>query len=47
MHVLESVSLMICAASLFDVHPLQVLVDPAALMHVLGTKMDYVEDRLK
>ena len=25
----------------------QVLVDPAALMHVLGTKMDYVEDRLK
>ena len=25
----------------------KVLIDPAALMHVLGTRMDYVEDRLK
>lgn len=25
----------------------KVLIDPAALMHVLGTQMDYVEDRLK
>lgn len=31
----------------FIFHALQVLVDPAALMHVLGTKMDFVEDRLK
>lgn len=26
---------------------IKVLIDPAALMHVLGTKMDFVEDRLK
>lgn len=25
----------------------KVLIDPAALMHVLGTRMDFVEDRLK
>ncbi|GLJ29273.1 hypothetical protein SUGI_0577270 [Cryptomeria japonica] len=25
----------------------QVLIDPRALMHVIGTKMDFVEDRLK
>jgi len=25
----------------------QVLIDPKALMHVVGTKMDFVEDRLK
>ena len=25
----------------------KVLVDPGALMHVLGTKMDWVQDRLK
>ena len=25
----------------------RVLIDPAALMHVLGTKMDFVEDKLK
>lgn len=25
----------------------KVLIDPAALMHVLGTRMDYVEDRLR
>eukprot|EP01018_Ginkgo_biloba_P005056 Gb_12339 [translate_table: standard] len=25
----------------------QVLIDPKALMHVIGTKMDFVEDRLK
>jgi iron-sulfur cluster assembly 1 len=26
---------------------IKVLIDPGALMHVIGTKMDYVEDRLK
>jgi hypothetical protein len=25
----------------------RVIIDPSALMHVLGTKMDYVEDKLK
>eukprot|EP00252_Welwitschia_mirabilis_P002959 TRINITY_DN12975_c0_g1_i1.p1 TRINITY_DN12975_c0_g1~~TRINITY_DN12975_c0_g1_i1.p1 ORF type:complete len:123 (+),score=22.18 TRINITY_DN12975_c0_g1_i1:96-464(+) len=25
----------------------QVLIDPRALMHVIGTKMDFLEDRLK
>lgn len=25
----------------------KVLIDPAALMHVLGTRMDFVEDRLR
>lgn len=25
----------------------KVLIDPRALMHVIGTKMDFVEDRLK
>ena len=25
----------------------RVLIDPGALMHVVGTKMDFVEDRLK
>lgn len=25
----------------------RVLIDPGALMHVIGTKMDFVEDRLK
>ena len=25
----------------------KVLIDPGALLHVLGTKMDYVEDRLR
>lgn len=25
----------------------KVLIDPGALLHVLGTKMDYVQDRLK
>lgn len=25
----------------------KVLIDPRALMHVVGTKMDYVEERLK
>lgn len=28
-------------------HGVRVLIDPGALMHVLGTKMDFVEDRLK
>lgn len=25
----------------------RILIDPGALMHVIGTKMDFVEDRLK
>lgn len=25
----------------------RILIEPTAIMHVLGTKMDYVEDRLK
>jgi Fe-S cluster assembly iron-binding protein IscA len=25
----------------------RILIDPGALMHVVGTKMDFVEDRLK
>ena len=25
----------------------QILIDPRAIMHVIGTQMDYVEDRLK
>jgi iron-sulfur cluster assembly accessory protein len=25
----------------------KVLIDPRALMHIIGTKMDFVEDRLK
>ena len=25
----------------------RVLIDPGALMHVIGTKMDFVQDRLK
>jgi iron-sulfur cluster assembly 1 len=25
----------------------KVLIDPGALMHVVGTKMDFVEDRIK
>lgn len=32
---------------LVEDHGVRILVDPAALMHVIGTKMDYVEDRLK
>jgi iron-sulfur cluster assembly protein len=28
-------------------HGVRILIDPAALMHVLGTKMDYIEDELK
>jgi len=27
--------------------PCRVLIDPAALMHLLGTTMDYREDRLR
>lgn len=30
-----------------DPRGVKVLIDPAALLHVLGTKMDYVEDRLR
>lgn len=25
----------------------RILIDPAALMHVIGTKMDFVEDRIR
>jgi Fe-S cluster assembly iron-binding protein IscA len=25
----------------------RVLIDPSAMMHVLGARMDYVEDKLK
>lgn len=32
---------------LVESHGVKILVDPGALMHVLGTKMDFVEDRLK
>uniref|UniRef100_A0A061SCY5 Iron-sulfur cluster assembly protein n=1 Tax=Tetraselmis sp. GSL018 TaxID=582737 RepID=A0A061SCY5_9CHLO len=28
-------------------HGVRILIDPAALMHVIGTKMDFVTDRLK
>merc|ERR1711977_474653 len=30
-----------------DKHGVKVFVDPKALMHVIGTEMDFVEDRLK
>lgn len=26
---------------------MRILIEPTAIMHVLGTKMDFVEDRLK
>jgi iron-sulfur cluster assembly protein len=32
---------------LVEQHGVKVLIDPGALMHVLGTRMDFVEDRLK
>lgn len=32
---------------LVDEKGVKVLIDPKALMHVIGTQMDYVEDRLK
>jgi Fe-S cluster assembly iron-binding protein IscA len=32
---------------LVEDHGVRVLIDPAALMHVLGTKMDFVQDELK
>ena len=32
---------------LVDDKGVKILVDPKALMHVIGTKMDFVEDRLK
>ena len=32
---------------LVEGHGVRVLIDPAALMHVLGTKMDFVQDELK
>jgi Fe-S cluster assembly iron-binding protein IscA len=32
---------------LVEDHGVKILIDSKALMHVLGTKMDYVEDRLK
>ncbi len=32
---------------LVEDHGIRILIEPNALMHVIGTKMDYVEDRLK
>ena len=32
---------------LVEDHGVRVLIDPGALMHVLGTKMDFVQDELK
>jgi len=32
---------------LVEDHGVRILIDPSALMHVLGTKMDYLEDELK
>ena len=32
---------------LVEENGVRVLIDPGALMHVIGTKMDFVEDRLK
>ncbi|KXZ45088.1 hypothetical protein GPECTOR_58g536 [Gonium pectorale] len=32
---------------LVEVRGVRILIEPAALMHVLGTKMDYVEDKLR
>jgi len=32
---------------LVEDHGVRVLIDPGAIMHVLGTKMDFVEDRLR
>lgn len=32
---------------LVEDHGIRILIEPNALMHVVGTKMDYVEDRLK
>ena len=32
---------------LVEDHGVRILIEPAAMMHVLGTKMDYVEDQLK
>lgn len=32
---------------LIEDHGVRVLIDPAALMHVLGTKMDFVQDELR
>lgn len=32
---------------LVEDHGVKILIDAKALMHVLGTKMDYVEDRLR
>ena len=28
-------------------HGVRILIEPAALMHVIGTTMDFVEDRIK
>ena len=32
---------------LVEDHGVKILIDAKALMHVLGTKMDYIEDRLR
>ena len=28
-------------------HGVRILIEPAALMHVIGTTMDFIEDRIK
>jgi Fe-S cluster assembly iron-binding protein IscA len=32
---------------LVEVEGVKIIIEPNALMHVLGTKMDFVEDRLR
>ncbi|KAK9807810.1 hypothetical protein WJX72_010076 [[Myrmecia] bisecta] len=32
---------------LVEDHGVRILIEPAALMHVVGTKMDFVEDRIR
>jgi iron-sulfur cluster assembly 1 len=32
---------------LVEEHGVRILIEPAALMHVIGTTMDFVEDRIK
>jgi iron-sulfur cluster assembly 1 len=32
---------------LVEAHGIKMLIDPGALMHVLGTRMDFVEDRVR
>ena len=32
---------------LVEDHGVRILIEPAALMHVIGTTMDFVQDRIK